>query len=344
MSLDDTEDIIRIRGDKDIIIVVMGNNPSVSSTPKMAIAETLADRIKDLNICMVGLHPNAAGSRFPVNKTPFKGSPMMPWSKLPMHLYRAHNWHCLDGSLRTPYASIYTSMGCPYDCYYCNIHALYGDRKLRLRPLADIEYELNVLVNTYRVRNIKIWDELFALDEGRVYQICARLAYYPDLNIWAYARLDTITEGMLKVMSKAGIRWLAYGFESMKDPKFTSRAEEVIKMTREYGISIIANFMFGLPSGSLEADQQSVYFAMKHLFEFVNFYDAKPYPGSKWHEDVKDKIKGMEFDQYKEISPFRQKAFKDYFTNPAYLSMLEKKWGIQAVNQIKDMLSWRIIK
>ena len=338
LTLQQTEEAIRNTGHKDIIIVVMGNNPSVSSTPKMPIAEALADRIKDLNVSLTGIHPIACGSKYPVIKTSFEGTPDMPFDKLPMHLYRAHNWHCLDGSPRSPYASIYTSLGCPFNCYYCNIHTLYPNRKVQFRPVENILKEIDHLVYKYNVRNIKIWDELFALKEDRVITICSGLKDY-DLNIWAYARLDTITKGMLKAMVRGGIKWLAYGFESVTDPKFT-RAEDVIKMTRDAGINIIANFMFGLPDTTLDDDRRSVEFAMKHLFEFVNFYDAKPYPGSQWYEDTKPL--NCEFDQYKDISQFRKDAFNEYFTNPDYLSMIKNKWGQQAVGQINWMVEHQL--
>ena len=344
LSVDSTEKLIRDKGHRDIIIVVMGNNPSVSSTPKMPISEALAERLKDLNVCLTGLHPIAAGSPYPVNKVSFLRFPMMPWNKLPMQLYRAHNWHCLDGSPRSPYASLYTSLGCPYDCYYCNIHALYGNRELKLRPVEDIAWEIDILVNLYKVRNIKIWDELFALNEDRVVKICDIFKQYENLNIWAYARLDTVTKRMLKHMRNGGIKWLAYGFESTKDKKF-SNAEEAIKMTREAGISIIGNFMFGLPGSSYADDTASLDFAKKHLFEFVNIYDAKPYPGSPWWEEWKKEQKEFhysEFSQYSNIGPFRQNAFNEYFTNPDYLAMLEKKWGSQAGKQIKEMLLWKL--
>ena len=333
LTLAQTEEAIRNTGHKDILIVVMGNNPSVSSTPKMPISEALADRLGGLNVSITGIHPIAVGSRYPVIGTPFEGTPNMPFDKLPMHLYRAHNWHCLDGSPRSPYSSVYTSLGCPYNCYYCNIHTLYPARKVCLRPIKAILKEIDHLVFKYDVRNIKFWDELFALNEKRVIAICKGLEDY-DLNIWAYARVDTITKGMLRAMSKGGIKWLAYGFESVTDPKFVSRTEDVIKMTRDVGISIMGNFMFGLTTE--DDDKRSVEFAKEHLFEFVNFYDAKPYPGSQWFRDTKPS--NIEYNQYKDISKFRKDAFRDYFTNPEYLSMLEKKWGIQAVNQIEGML------
>ena len=341
LTLDQTEEAVRNSGQKDITIVVMGNNPSVSSTPKMPIAEVLADRISDLNVSLTGLHPIAAGSKYPVVKKPFEGFPMLTWYKLPMHLYRAHNWHCLDGSPRSPYASVYTSLGCPFNCYYCNIHALYGgERKVQFRPIPDIIKEVATLVAQYKVRNIKIWDELFTLREDRVLSICGALRNW-GLNIWAYARLDSVNSRMLKAMKAGGIKWLAYGFESVADKKFVARTEDVIKMTRDAGISIIANFMFGAPGTTQDDDKRSVEFAMKHLFEFVNFYDAKPYPGSQWYGDLRlPNLPWEDFNQYGKISSFRQEVFEAYFTNPDYLTMLEKKWGQQAVEQIRRMTEW----
>ena len=341
---------IRMSMQRDIMIVVMGNNPSVSSTPKMPVAEALADRIKDLNVSFTGLHPIAVNyDKYPLVREPFKGFPMQPWDKLPMHLYRAHMWHCLDGSSRSGYASVYTSLGCPFSCYYCNIHTLYGDRKVRFRPIPDIISEFEKLF-VLGVRNVKIWDELFALDEKRVSTIC-KILEGSNFNIWAYARLDTITQPMLKAMKKAGINWLAYGFESVNDPKFVKETEDKVKMTKDAGIAIIANFMFGLPGTTEDDDKASLGFAMRNLFEFVNFYDAMPYPGSQWYEDnaiyhanaaqyaiQKDwKI----FGQYEHMDGFKQAAFETYFSNPAYLSMISKKWGSQAERQIKEMIAWK---
>ena len=49
--------------------------------------------------------------------------PALAWDLLPMGTYRAHNWHCLDGRDRQPYAALYTTLGCPYHCSFCCIQA-----------------------------------------------------------------------------------------------------------------------------------------------------------------------------------------------------------------------------
>jgi anaerobic magnesium-protoporphyrin IX monomethyl ester cyclase len=341
LTLDQTEDAIRIMNPRKVIIVVMGNNPSVSSTPKMPVSEALAKRIKDLDVSLTGIHPIAVGSKFKVIDKPFEGTPSVPWGKLPMNKYRAHNWQCLDGTPRSPYASVYTSLGCPYHCYYCNINVLYGGHKVTLRSIGDILEEINLLAAKYQVHNIKFWDELFAWKEQRVIDICKELVPY-KLNIWAYARLDSVTKKILKAMKDGGINWVAYGIESVIDDKFVSGTERVIRMTRDAGINIIGNFMFGLPGEPPETMQQSLDFAKKHLFEYVNFYVARPYPGSQWYKDTKPNMNWEEYDQYgKNRTSFRDYAFMEYFSNPAYLDMIRHKFGNQATLQIGDMLAQR---
>jgi len=75
--------------------------------------------------------------------------------------------------------------------------------------------ELDFLINTFGVKNIKIIDEMFALNEKRVVAFCDMIIERKyDLNMWAYARVNTVTEKMLYKMKQAGINWVAYGFES----------------------------------------------------------------------------------------------------------------------------------
>src|SRR5437667_9339265 len=67
------------------------------------------------------------------------------WHLLPMGKYRAHNWQCFeDLRQRQPYASIYTSLGCPYKCTFCCINAPFGSNRYRMRSaeavVAEIEH------------------------------------------------------------------------------------------------------------------------------------------------------------------------------------------------------------
>ena len=158
----------------DILIVAMGNNPSVSSTPKMPEVYKLLDKYPHAKL--TGLHPMATGEATyqippPSELVKIKRA---RWELLDMSQYRAHNWHCLqDLDNRYNYASLYTSFGCPYDCNFCNIHTIYRNRSVYYRNPNDVIDEIRLLANEYGVKNLKICDELFTLNKEHVTAICS---------------------------------------------------------------------------------------------------------------------------------------------------------------------------
>ena len=142
--------------------------------------------------------------------------PIPAWDLLPMDKYRAHNWHCFGHiSQRTPYGVVYTSLGCPFNCSFCCINAIFGEHMIRYRKPEIVIEEIEYLVNKHGMKNIKIMDQVFDLNERHVIKFCDLIIERKlDLNIWAYARVDTINEEKLEKMKKAGINWLGIGFES----------------------------------------------------------------------------------------------------------------------------------
>ena len=115
--------------------------------------------------------------------------PIAAWDLLPMNKYRAHNWHCFDDiENRIPYASIYTSLGCPYSCSFCCINAPFGKPGIRYRSPELVVEELELLQKQYGIKNIKFVDEMFVLDERHYMKIMDLIIEkHLDLNIWCYA-------------------------------------------------------------------------------------------------------------------------------------------------------------
>ncbi len=317
----------------DALIVVMGNTPSVSSTPKMNEALLLNRMFPQAKI--TGLHPMATGeATYPL---PSPDKLKARWELIDLKRYRAHNWHCLhDLNSRDNYASLYTSFGCPFDCDFCNIHTLYGGRRVYYRNRQEVIDEIGLLVG-YGIKNLKLCDELFTLNHKHIDTICSGIKDY-HLNIWAYARVGTVTPSSLKTMKEAGINWLGYGFESANDIKNYGDIWETVEMTREAGINIMGNFMFGLPGDNL--DSRTLELAQEINCEYVNFYCAMPYPGSELYTGQNNNWDS--YNQYGGVASkareFRDKAFIQYFSNPKYLKMIRGKFGEQAVTHIESML------
>lgn len=301
--------------------------------------------------------------------------PLVAWDLLPMGKYRAHNWHCFDHiDQRKPYAVIYTSLGCPFNCTYCNIRSMYdGQPGIRFRSPKRVIEEIDFLVQNYKVKNIKILDEIFVLRENHVMEFCDLIIQRGyKLNIWAYARIDTVNEKLLKKMKQAGINWLAYGIESgskkvrdgVNKGRFgQDKIKKAIEMTKAAGIYIIGNFIFGLPDDDLETMQETLNMAKEFNFEYVNFYTTMAYPGSQLYEDALQKdIKLPEtwhgYSQYSEdtlplptkhlsaaeVLRFRDNAFKEYYKNPKYIKMIRGKFGPEIVKHINEMLKHEIYR
>ena len=299
--------------------------------------------------------------------------PFAAWDLLPMQLYRAHNWHCFRNlRKRQPYAVIYTSLGCPYNCTYCNISALYnGKPGIRFRSPQRVVEEIDFLVRQYNVKNIKILDELFVLKEDRVLEFCDLIIERGyELNIWAYARVDTVNEKVLKKLKQAGVNWLCFGIESgskvvrdgVHKGKFAQEAiTNAIEMTRKAGIYVIGNYMFGLPDDDLATMRATLDLAKDLNCEYANFYSTMAYPGSQLYEESIAKGIAMPdnwigFSQLSEetfplptkyisnveVLLFRDQAFQEYFSNPQYLEMIEEKFGVEVVQHINEMLRHKL--
>ncbi len=297
-------------------------------------------------------------------------SEVMPgaaWDLLPMDKYRAHNWHCFEHIHdRKPYASIHTSLGCPFKCSFCCINAPFGKSTYRMWDPETVVQEIDLLVNKYGVKNIKFVDEMFVMNKRHVLSICDLLiARGYDLNIWAYARVDTVRDEFLEKLSKAGVRWLALGIESgskhVRDGVEKGRfgSEDILRVVRNIqnaGMNVIGNYIFGLPDDTHESMQETLDLAIEANCEFANFYCAMAYPGSKLYEmaiekgwDLPATWIGYSQHAYEsqplrtdaltaaEVVDFRDKAFHRYFSHPKYLELVKKKFGQDVVDHLKEM-------
>lgn len=297
--------------------------------------------------------------------------PVGAWDLLPMNKYVAHNWHCFDDiEHRSPYAAIYTSLGCPYSCVFCCINAPFGKPGIRYRSPKIVVDEIGLLVEKYGVKNFKFIDELFVLKEDHYMTIVDMLIErkYP-LNIWAYARVDTVKKENLIKMKKAGVNWLALGIESA-NPDVRDGATKrmhirdikgVVDTIREAGIRVIGNYIFGLPDDTLKTMQETLDLAMELNCEFGNFYCAMAYPGSKLYEiavkenwELPKEWHGFSQHSYemqplptkhisaREVVKFRDDAFHIYNENPKYLDMLEKTFGKAVRDHVVNMTKTRL--
>lgn len=135
---------------------------------------------------------------------------------------------------------------------------------------------------------------------------------------------------------------------------------EVVSTIREHGLNVIANYIFGLPDDDMQSMQRTLELALELNTEMVNMWPCQALPGSPLYYLAKangwalpDSFDGYAFLSYAsqplptkhctaaEVLRFRDAAWNAYFSNPAFLDLIERKFGaaqrqnVEAMSRIK---------
>lgn len=302
---------------------------------------------------------------------------MLPYREKPLDLYRAHFWHAeFNHAKRTPFAAIYTSLGCQFSCNFCMINILNRmdnkeeidashSRGMRFWSPEWVGRQLEKLANM-GVKALRISDEMFFLNRKYYDPILQQIIDRNfDFNMWAYSRVDTIRKDKLDLFKRAGVNWLALGIESgnqivrqevSKGSFREVNIREICTTIRDREISVISNYIFGFPEDTLETMGQTLDLALELNTEMANMYPCQALPGSPLYHRARengwklpDTFEGYAFLSYEsqplptkhvssaDVLRFRDKAWKTYFTHPAYLQLVERKFGLQQRKNIEDL-------
>ena len=302
---------------------------------------------------------------------------LLPYKEKPLDLYRAHFWHAnFNHDERTPFAAIYTSLGCNFGCDFCMINIVNrtdnsedinaaNSKGMRFWSPEWVQKEMNKLARL-GVKTLRISDEMFFLNKKYYEPILANIvnAGY-KFNMWTYSRIDTVRREYLDLFKKAGVNWLALGIEAgnqhvrqevSKGSFKEVNIREVCTTISDADIDIISNYIFGFPDDTIETMQETLDLALELNTEMANMYPCQALPGSPMYHAAKrnkwplpDSFEGYAFLSYEsqplptkhlsssEVLKFRDQAWKTYFTNPDYLNLVESSFGVQQRKNIEDM-------
>jgi anaerobic magnesium-protoporphyrin IX monomethyl ester cyclase len=307
---------------------------------------------------------------------------LLPYRERPLDLYRAHFWHAgFDHAKRTPFAAIYSSLGCNFGCDFCminivnrtdtddDVHAGHS-RGMRFWSPGFIAGELEKLARM-GVQTVRLSDEMFFLNK-RYYEPLLQHVVDRDLNLrmWAYARVDTVRPAALDLFRRAGVDWLALGIEAgdrtvrREVSKGTFQEvdiQDVCRSVREAGLNVISNYIFGFPDDTRDTMQRTLDLALELNTEMANMYPCMALPGSALYRRalkegwaLPDDYAGYGFLSYDcqplptlhvgaaEVLRFRDEAWQTYFGNPAYLSLVERRFGAQERANVEAMAAVRL--
>jgi anaerobic magnesium-protoporphyrin IX monomethyl ester cyclase len=221
------------------------------------------------------------------------------------------------------------------------------------------------------VRTLRISDEMFFLNRKYYVPILQQAIDQEfGFNMWTYSRVDTVRRDVLDLFKKAGVNWLALGVEAgnqlvrqevSKGSFKEVNIRDVCKAITDSDINIISNYIFGFPEDTQETMQETLDLAMELNTEMANMYPCQALPGSPMHNIAKkngwklpDSYEGYAFLSYEsqplptkhldsaDVLRFRDHAWQAYFSNPKYLELVERKFGLEERRNVEQMASIRL--
>jgi radical SAM superfamily enzyme YgiQ (UPF0313 family) len=223
------------------------------------------------------------GIRPPINnldELPFPARHLVP--------YKKYNSLLTKGKVVT---TIFTSRGCPFKCSFCDRPHL--GKAFRARSAENVVDELEECTRM-GIHEFLFYDDTFTVNKKRVIDICDEIIKRKlDIGWDIRTRVDTIDEAIIKHLKKAGCQGIHYGIEAgtTKVLKILNKgitidqAKRVFNLTRKYSIPILAYFMIGNPTETIN-DIYETFEVMKELDpDYVHLTILTPFPGTKLYVD-----------------------------------------------------------
>ncbi|OGP60645.1 MAG: hypothetical protein A2V67_10470 [Deltaproteobacteria bacterium RBG_13_61_14] len=222
-----------------------------------------------------------------------------------------------------PWAVLFTSRACPYQCTYC--HNVFG-KKVRYRSVENVMAEIELLTKTYGVRELHIVDDIFNLDLERAKRICdeivarglkVKIAFPNGL------RGDHMDRELIRKLKQAGCYTITYAVETasprlqklIKKNLNLDKVREAIAWTYEEGMIPQAFLMLGFPGETLEEMKMTVDYTVNSKLLRGMFFTVVIYPRTGLYELAQQEYPHFDFSRwnmfdlrYSSETPFYTKA------------------------------------
>lgn len=209
-----------------------------------------------------GLHRNNA-------ERPMKGPDAFPWSpfhRLPVEKYLRPSFF----GKRT--AVHHASIGCPFNCSFCGVHAAYGREERMESPERTVAI-LSHLVSKYGADSVQFYDMNFFLREDHTRELMDLMTPL-NLRWWCEARVDIMSrysDDAMAAIKRAGCAMIFFGAESgsdwaLKEMQKGITTEQTLTMarrTREFGIIPEFSFVVGNPNDPERDTRETLRFIRK---------------------------------------------------------------------------------
>jgi len=172
------------------------------------------------------------------------------WNKSRRKFY---SWDFLFSSVK-PVFTLNTSRGCPYNCSFCEVRRIWGRHITYMsvdRIMNDIKY-----VTSLGARGIWFREDNFTVNNKRLENLCNQIIKNNIKIEWGCeTRVDTVDDGLMKLMKKSGCRGFYIGVEHLTQRMLDvfnkgTTVEQIVKFfnsAHKHGINTAASMIVNHP-------------------------------------------------------------------------------------------------
>jgi len=204
----------------------------------------------------------------------------------------------------TAFRNIFATRGCPYRCFFCGSHGIWG-RKVRFRTPENVVAEIRKLQRR-GLRFVHFDDDTFGVNRKYVAELCAAIAAgCPKLRWSCEIHVKLARPEVIAMMKKAGCYSIQLGVESGSDEMLRRIGKDIAigeallaaDAIKRAGIELVAFFMVGF-SDETEATLAETAAAMERIDADVLVYSIfTPYPGTEAYKVCRERgLIGDDFD------------------------------------------------
>ncbi len=189
--------------------------------------------------------------------------------------------------INTPGATMITSRGCVYQCSYCDRSVF--KRGFRYNSADYVFDHIELLHQSYGVRHINIYDDLFTTNRKRIVALCEKLARKGlPIQFNCAVRVGHTDEALLEMLRDAGCLMVSLGIESgdtelLERHKAGVELEEVretVERIQAKGLRVKGLFMMGLPGETEASIRKTSDFVLSLDLDDMNMAKFTPFPGA----------------------------------------------------------------
>ncbi len=199
---------------------------------------------------------------------------------------------------------VMTAAGCPYNCNFCCIAPLTGNRYLNA-GIPGIIRDIGLLDTSPVIRLV---DANSFGNQRRATELAnAIIAAGLKKQFLADVRADTVVRHpeLLKLWAQAGLRAVVIGFEEISDSALGAMNKssdiachvEAIRILHDLGITIVGDFIIS-PDYSEQQFDLLADFNLKQGIELPMYTVLTPLPGTALYQQMKSQIRIFDLDYY----------------------------------------------